>query len=110
MKQRGLKPSEWDWSFLEYYRKAVDLESSHERKKGILHALRHCEATRDLWTESIKDIYPLIQFDPIPNQELREPKIELYKVSISFTGGNLTSWKYIYWNTVVYPNLKISGA
>ena len=89
MKQKDLLPSQWDWSFLEYFRKAVDLEPSDEMKKGILHALRHCEATHDLWTESIKDIYPLIQFDPIPNQELKEPKIELYKISISFTGGNI---------------------
>ena len=50
--------------------------------------LRHCEATRDLFTESIKDIYPLIQFDPMPNQELKDPKIELFKISISFAGGD----------------------
>ena len=87
-KQIQIKPSELDWSFLEYYRKALDLEPSYEGKKGILHVLRHCEATHDLFTESIKDIYPLIQFDPMPNQELKEPKIELYKISISFAGGD----------------------
>ena len=49
------------------------------------HALRNSEAVRDLWTESIKELKPLIQFDPEPNLELKEAKVELYKISVSFS-------------------------
>ena len=85
--QDHLPPSEWDWSFLEYHRKAVENESDPERKRGNLHCLLHCEATRDFWKGSIKQINPLIQFDPERNHELKEAKIELYKISVSFTSG-----------------------
>ena len=55
-----------------------------KRKSKMLHSLRHCEATKDFYTASIKLINPLIQFDPEPNVELTEARVELYKVSISF--------------------------
>ena len=86
-RQRHLLPNDWDWGFLEYHRKAVENETDPERKRGNLHCLLHCEATRDFWTGSIKQINPLIQFDPEPNHELKEAKIELYKISVSFTSG-----------------------
>ena len=54
-------------------------------KSGYLHSLRELEAIHDLWTGCIKEISPLIQFDPVPNQELKEVEVELYKISISFT-------------------------
>ena len=58
----------------------------------MIHALRHCEATQDFYTGSIKQINPLIQFDPQPNLELNETRVELYKISISFeAGGNITN-------------------
>ena len=94
-KHQGIPPADWDWSFLEYQRKAVEIESDPERKSGMLHALRHCEATQDYHTGSIKQINPLIQFDPQPNREFNETRVELYKISISFdVGGNINFLKW----------------
>ena len=88
VRQNGrLLPTDWDWSFLEYQQKALECETDPQRKLETLHGLRHCEATRDVWTGSIKAINPLIQFDPEPNRELKEAKVELYKISVSFTSG-----------------------
>ena len=85
-------PNRWDFSFLEFFRKAVEYETDQEVKSGYLHALRGSEANRDLWTPSIKEVNPLIQFDPEPNLELKGTKIELYKISVSFlTGGKIGS-------------------
>ena len=83
--QDHLPPTDWDWSFLEYHRKSVENETDPKQKSRNLHCLRHCEATRDFWNGSIKQINPLIQFDPEPNNEITEARIELYKISISFT-------------------------
>ena len=91
-RQQGLLPTEWDWSFLEYQRKGVECESDPARKSGNLHCLYHCEATRDVWCGSIKQIDPLIQFDPEPNRELKEAKVELYKISVSFTASGSQRW------------------
>ena len=83
--QDHLPPTDWDWSFLEYHRKAAENETHPKQKSKNWHCLRHCEATRDFWNGSIKQINPLIQFDPEPNNEITEARIELYKISISFT-------------------------
>ena len=53
-------------------------------KELKLHTLRMYEASHDFWTESIKELNPLLQFDPEPNKELKEAKVELYKISVSF--------------------------
>ena len=86
-KQNNCPVNEWDWSFLEYYRKGVELETDPECKLAYLHCLKHFEASRDFAIGSIKQINPLIQFDPEPNHELKEARVELYKISISFTTG-----------------------
>ena len=89
-RERG-HASNWDWSYLEYMRKAVENETDPDQKIGLLHSLRHCEATREIYTSSIKQLNSLIQFDPEPNQ-MTEAKVELYKVTISFQpGGNKIS-------------------
>jgi len=62
----------------------------------MLHALRHCEATQDFHTGSMKQINPLIQFDPQPNRELKETKTELYKISISFEAGGNINTRFLY--------------
>ena len=54
-------------------------------KSQFLHLLHYGEAEQDIWSESIREIRPLIQFDPEPNQELKEVKVELYKISVSFS-------------------------
>ena len=80
----------WDFSFLEFFRKAVEYETDQEKKSKYLHVLRHNEANHDFWTASFKEIKPLIQFCPGPNLELKEAKVELYKISVSFsTGGKI---------------------
>ena len=85
-------PNRWDFSFLEFIRKAVEYETDQKVKSRYLHALRVNEANHDLWTTSIKELNPLIQFDPEPNLELKEAKVELYKISVSFsTGGKIDS-------------------
>ena len=74
------------------------MECDTKRKNGMLHSLRHAEATKDFYTESIKQINPLIQFDPEPNIELTEARVELYKISISFNDrGNI--------NCLLFPHL-----
>ena len=83
--QSGVPPSKWDFSFLEYYRKAVEYETDQKRKLQHSHALRNSEAIRDLWTASIKELKPLIQFDPEPNLKLNEAKVDFYKISVSFS-------------------------
>ena len=83
-KQFYLPPSDWDYSFLEFHRKAVELESDPDSKLLYMHGLYNNEALRDLTSESIKEISPLIQFDPQPNHELKEVKAQLYKISVSF--------------------------
>ena len=66
------------------------MEGDSKRKSSMLHAFRHCEATKDFYTGSIKQINPLIQFDSEPNIELTEARVELYKISISFDDlGNI---------------------
>ena len=52
-----------------------------------LHSLAHFEAFHDFRVPSIKQINSLIQFDPEPNFAIKEVKVELYKISISFSGG-----------------------
>ena len=87
--QCGVPPNRWDFGFLEFIRKAVEYETDQDQKLKYLHALRGQEANHDLWTESIQELKPLIQFDQKPNLELKEAKVELYKISISFSSGGM---------------------
>ena len=82
--QSPLPPWEWDWSFLEYFRKSIELGTDPEYKEQTLHSSYHSEATRDMYCGSMKQMNPLIQFDSKPNRQLKEAKVELYKISISF--------------------------
>ena len=91
-RQKDLLAKNWDWSFIEYYQKSFALETDPEQKLETLHCLRHYEATRDLHCKSIKEIHPLIQFDPEPNRDLTEAKVELYKISVSF--GDIRKGKF----------------
>ena len=99
-------PNRWDFSFLELIRKAVKYETDQEVKSGYLHALRASEANHDLWTASIKEINPLIQFGPGPNLELKEAKVELYKISVSFSTGGKIGLKFILITIVFLKGLK----
>ena len=83
--QNNVPPNRSDFSFLEFIRRAVEYETDQDRKLSYLPALRLHEARREFWMESIKELSPLVQFDPEPNLELKEAKIELYKISVSFS-------------------------
>ena len=85
-------------------RKAIEIESDPEKKSSMIHALRHCEATQDFHTGSIKQINPLIQFDAEPNLEFNETRVELYKISISFeAGGKITiCYQFVIFNISVF--------
>ena len=105
-KQRDVPPNRRDFSFLEFIRKAVEYETDEKVKLEYLHALRYDEANRDLWTESIKEINPLIQFVPGPNLELKEAKVELYKISVSFSSRGKIGLKFSLITIVFLKGLK----
>merc|ERR1711917_46137 len=87
-------PISRDYSYIEFFRKAVEYENDQEVKSEYLHFLRINEAYHDIWTASIKEINPLIQFCPEPNLELKEAKVELYKISVSFSTGGKIGLKF----------------
>ena len=89
-----LHPNKWDFSYLELFRKGVECETNHDQKFQYSHILHFGEAIRDVCTESIKEISPLIQFDPESNQELKEVKVQLYKISISFTSESKAEFEF----------------
>ena len=93
-KQNDVLPNRRDFSYLEFIRKAVEYETDQEARSGYLDALRRNEAIQDVWTASIKEINPLIQFCPGPNLELKEAKVELYKISVSFSTGGKIGLKF----------------
>ena len=84
-KQDDIPPNKCDYSYLEFIRRGLQFVTGEKMKSHFVHALHYGEATQDMWSESIKEIRPLIQFDPEPNQELKEVKAELYKISVSFS-------------------------
>ena len=73
-----------DYSYIDFYLKAYENENQPARKIDRLHRLRLNEADRDFHTGSIRQINHLIQFDPKPNLELKEARLEIYKISVSF--------------------------
>ena len=90
----NVPPNEWDFSYLEFIRRAVEYETDQDQKLNYLHGLRFSEAIQDLWTESIKELNPLIQLDPEPNLELKEAKVEFYKITVSFSTGGKFGLKF----------------
>ena len=83
-KQSNIPWSDKDYSYIDFYLKAYENETRPARKIDRLHRLRDCEANRDYHTGSIRQINHLIQFDPKPNLELKEARLEIYKISVSF--------------------------
>ena len=83
-KQLDVNPTERDYAFLDYFRKAM-MNDTHPCKKEIrLQMLKFNTGIRDYYIPSLRQIDHLIQIDEKPNLELMEPKWELYKISISF--------------------------
>ena len=92
-KQDLVFPNERDYSYLEFIQRGLQFETNQQIKSQYVHLLRSGEAKKEIWSQSIKEISPLIQFDPEPNRELKEVKVELYKISVSFSheiGGTFT--------------------
>ena len=83
-KQRNLNPIEANYSYIEYYRKAMMNHTDPGAKLTKLLVLKYHEGRRDYFSPSLRQINHLIQIDEKPNLELMEPKWELYKISISF--------------------------
>ena len=81
--EENTPPSQWDYSFVEYYRKAYEFAEDDAVKYSGWIVWRQAEARRDFYTGMIKEIKSLEQFDSKPNLELREPKWEIYKITIT---------------------------
>ena len=75
-----------DYEYVAYYRKAADYTENEcrDQKYGRNLMAKLHEGLRDYFTASIRQINHLIQIDKKPNLELKEPKWELYKISVSF--------------------------
>ena len=73
-----------DFTYIDLYRKSYEYETDPEKKTRNLYSLRAAEARRDFFLGSLKPINHLIQFDQKPNQNLKEVRSEIYKISVSF--------------------------
>ena len=82
-KQLDIPWPERDYTYIEYYQKYYEYEIGL-KKESALNVLREAEARRDFHTGSLRQINNLIQMDQNPNADLKEPRWEIYKVSISF--------------------------
>ena len=83
-KQRFKDPTEIDFGYIEYLRKSMMNETCLTRIEIQFKTVKFHEGLRDYCSPSLKQINHLIQLDQKPNLELKEPKWELYKISISF--------------------------
>ena len=73
-----------DYTYVDFLQKAYENATDPEDKRDKLLALRMSEAFRDFHTGSLKPINNLIQFDSIPILDLKEVRVEIYKISVSF--------------------------
>ena len=73
-----------NYGFIEYFRKAMEVDPCHSKRKMLFYQIKFFEGIRDYYSQSLKHINHLIQIDEKPNLEFMEPKWELYKISISF--------------------------
>ena len=85
-----------DYSYIEYLHKAMTNESK-EDKMELFHLIKMHEGFRDCYGSSLRQINHLIQLDAKPNLELKEPRWEIYKISLSFLtkrklNTNLQTW------------------
>ena len=84
-KQDMIPFGEMDYSYIKYYRAAYENEKRNMiDKQNYLLATLEAESSRDFFTGSLRQINNLIQFDQKPNYELKEARLEVYKISVSF--------------------------
>ena len=81
-KQLKKDPSEWDYGFIEYFQKSIANGYPMRTWNSVL--IEFYEAQRDYYTQPFRHINYLIQIDKKPNLNLKEPRWEIYKVSITF--------------------------
>ena len=73
-----------DYSYIEYLHKAMANETDASVKMNTFHQIKLHEGCRDYYGSSLRQINHLIQLDEKPNLELKEPRWEIYKISLSF--------------------------
>ena len=86
-RQENIPWSEKDYTYIEYYQKAYENEDGERNpmeKDLYLYCFREAEVNRYYFTGSLWQINHLIQFDSKPNLELKEPRLEIFKISLSF--------------------------
>ena len=88
-----------DYSYIEYLHKAMAnaTDASKVDKMDLFHLIKIQEGLRDYYGSSLRQINHLIQLDAKPNLELKEPRWEIYKISLSFLtkrklNTNLQTW------------------
>ena len=77
-------PAKWDYEYIEYYKKAMANSTDSTQRSQYLDHIQANETYRDFYTQSLRHINHLIQIDEKPNLELKEPRSEIYKISLSF--------------------------
>ena len=73
-----------DYGYIEYLYKAMANETNASAKMSMFHQIKGHEAYREYYSPSLWSINHLIQLDQQPNLELKEPRWEIYKISLSF--------------------------
>ena len=73
-----------DYSYIEYLHKAMVIAPDASVKMDTFHQIKFHEGFRDYYSSSLRQINHLIQLDEKPNLELKEPRWEIFKISLSF--------------------------
>lgn len=93
-------PPDYDYSYIEYYYKAYErFPDGSDMKPHTWNMILDAESARDFFAvSSLRQFNHLIQFDEKPNFEIKEPRWELYKISLTFpsTGENLLLFQLRY--------------
>ena len=76
--------AQWDYGYIEYFRKALAFLTDSDEISELLDLIKIHEAHRDYYTASLRHINHLVQIDEKPNLDLKEPRCEIYKISLSF--------------------------
>lgn len=95
-RQENIPWDEKDYSYIEYYQKAYELERNPTEKRLYFHFFRGAVVQQYYFTGSLWQINHLIQFDSKPNLELKEPRLEIYKISLSFINIGIISRNWIF--------------
>ena len=89
-RENPIHPARRDYEFIEYLRKSMANQPDPSERNKLLQEIQFHEAERDYFTQPLRHINHLIQFDKNPNAELKEARWELYKISFSFNKRSKT--------------------